>query len=150
MNKVIPYNRPFVYDLQRLPLIGTLNMSIASFIERGFALGYFGMGLSLLINPQLWLEFIDGYVKGKRYFAVSFITLFLGSFMVAGHNTWEVSPQLITTIISWITFIKGVLLFLYPNIIIALIKAIAPKKALIQAEAIMVILLSSYILYYSV
>lgn len=124
-------------------------MDIATFIERGFAIGYLACGLSILIQPQSWTTFINRLSENKGISSIAFVTVYLGAFMVAGHNIWESSPRVIVTIIAWLALLKGFLYLSFPHLLFNWAKKFMANDSTLRLYSLPVVALGSYILWIS-
>ena len=123
-------------------------MEIVISLERGLAIFYFVCGLSLIVNPEHWHQYIQKSMERDKI-VWGIISAFLGSFLVAFHNIWEFSPVLITTIIAWCALIKGVFFLTYPDCLLNLIKKIKPGKCFLRWEGVFSVVLAGVIYYYT-
>jgi uncharacterized protein YjeT (DUF2065 family) len=83
-----------------------------------FAAVFFSaIGLSHIAHPRAWVEFFMWlHKKGHAgVFVNGFLTLALGSFIVAFHNVWTGLPMLLT-LIGWAKVLKGLLNFVTPQL----------------------------------
>ena len=69
------------------------------------------------------------------------MALAIGYLILAFHNTWTKDLSLIITIIGCLAMIKGILILIRPNMIIALSKAMVQKESILKIEAVVVIIL---------
>lgn len=123
-------------------------METVILLERGLAVFYFVCGLSLLVNPENWMQFMQKSME-KDKTILGIISALLGSFLVAFHNIWEYSPILITTLISWCALIKGIILLTCPDCLFNLVKKINPGKCFLRWEGLFSVILAGVIYYYS-
>lgn len=119
------------------------------FIERGFGIGYFVCGLSIFLNPSLWLGWIHQISERQNFLSLGFISIYLGAFMAVNHNIWSLSPSLITTMIAWIAILKGFLYLTYPRLLLAQVKKISFTQNKLRFSGICVMIISVVIIYYS-
>ena len=123
-------------------------MDMIILVERTLAIFYFTCGLSLLLNPAGWLEYVKKTMV-KDHITWGIISVFMGSLLVSFHNIWEYSPVLITTIIAWCALVKGLLFLAYPNLFFSLIKKINPGKCCLRLEGLFSVVLAGIIYYYT-
>lgn len=74
------------------------------------------MGTSHLFQQDAWKEFFATlHAKGKPgAFLNGFLTLFMGSIIVAFHPTWT-GPQFLLSAIGWLYLLKSAVIFVYPK-----------------------------------
>jgi hypothetical protein len=75
------------------------------------------MGLSHLVQPQLWVEFF-GALRGRGrsgLVANSFINSTSGIVIVALHQVWS-GPAIVLTLFGWMLLTKAVVSLLLPDI----------------------------------
>lgn len=103
--------------------------SIAIFAAINFTI----IGLSHILQTEAWHEFFQQlHSIGKAgAFANGFITLVMGSLIVAFHNIWNGVP-VILTVVGWCYIIKSALIFLNPEWNLRSMKSVetgSPAKA---------------------
>ena len=89
-----------------------MEQAIAIFVIVNFLI----MGSSHLIQPKTWAEFF-GLLQSQGnagVFANGFITLIMGSLIVAFHNVWTGIP-IVLTLIGWAYVAKSILIFVRPE-----------------------------------
>ena len=86
--------------------------SIAIFASINFAT----IGLSHILQPEAWHQFFRQlHSIGKPgAFANGFITLIMGTLIVAFHNIWTGVP-VILTLIGWGYILKSTIIFVHPE-----------------------------------
>src|SRR5690349_10978403 len=86
-------------------------------IERIFGPAFLVMGLSHLLQPQLWVRFF-GLVpqSGPAAIIIPLYTLPFGLFLIATHNIWSCDWPLFLTIAGWGMTIKSTLYLLIPGL----------------------------------
>lgn len=75
------------------------------------------IGLSHIIQPRVWAAFFIGLCERGHagVFVNGFISLGLGSLIVAFHNVWSGLPMVLT-IYGWILVLKALISFTAPSI----------------------------------
>ena len=106
------------------------------------SLTYLAVGIGILINPDFYKKLYESFIEDTTaLYLGGIMALVIGYLIVAFHNTWTKDFSVIITIVGWIALIKGVLIVVQPNIMIALIKAIATKENFLKIEAIAIIII---------
>lgn len=74
------------------------------------------IGVSHIVRPRAWVEFFELLRErgNAGVFAVAFLSLLFGSFVVAFHNLWTGIP-LVLTLVGWAQVIKASLYFTFPE-----------------------------------
>ncbi|MCY4524924.1 MAG: hypothetical protein OXB84_09300 [Halobacteriovoraceae bacterium] len=117
-------------------------------LERALAIFYLVCGISLILNPQRWLDFVQKHTDQDTT-TWGIISTLTGSFLVAFHNIWESSPVVITTIIAWCALIKGIILLSYPGPLMKFCKKTNSNKCLLRWKGFFSIILAGLIGYYT-
>lgn len=86
-------------------------------IERLFGPAFLLMGLSHLLQPQLWVQFFKLIRQtGVAAVIIPLFTLPFGLLLIATHNTWKWEPPLFLTIAGWGMTIKSATYLLIPGL----------------------------------
>lgn len=105
------------------------------------SLAYLAVGIGILINPAFYKKLFDDFIESASTLYLGGIMAFaIGYLILAFHNTWTKDLSVIITIIGCLALIKGAVILVRPNIIIALSKAMA-KPGLLKIEAVVVIII---------
>lgn len=85
-------------------------------IEVFAAINFTIMGISHLAQPRAWIEFFALLrSKGEAGALVNgFITLGMGSIIVAFHNVWSGIP-VVLTVVGWLYVLKSLMIFTLPG-----------------------------------
>jgi len=103
-----------------------MNMELAIAIERIAAFFYLIMGVSLMVRPEIWLNYIDEIQKDKPTpNAYALVHLLLGLMIIVFHNIWAWNSSVIITFIGYAVILKMVVFLLFPKFLIGL----TPKGA---------------------
>lgn len=81
------------------------------------AVNFLIMGISHIVQPQAWVEFFL-LLRGKGRagaFLNGFLSLGMGSFIVAFHNVWS-GPAAVLTVMGWLWVLKALLTFAKPEV----------------------------------
>ena len=80
------------------------------------AINFLVIGLSHLFQVAAWREFFQVlYAQGRAgAFANGFLTLLMGSVIVAFHNVWSGMP-IVLTLVGWVYLAKSLAIFLFPD-----------------------------------
>ncbi len=85
-------------------------------IEAFAAINFIIMGVSHLTQPRAWVAFF-ALLRSKGEagaFVNGFITLGMGSIIVAFHNVWSGIP-VVLTVLGWLFVLKSLVIFVIPG-----------------------------------
>jgi uncharacterized protein YjeT (DUF2065 family) len=117
--------------------------------ERVLSTYCFVIGLALVLRPSRWPQLIKEAKKSPSLSIVfGFLAVILGSFFVTVHNFWELKPSLITTILGWLSLIKGLTFFICPKSLFLLGEKFYENEQRVRIAGVLSILLS-VVIYYS-
>ena len=107
-----------------------------------FSIVYITIGIGILINPGFYKKLFEDFIENAAVMYLGGImALTIGYLIVVFHNTWTKDLSVIITIVGCLAMIKGILILIRPNMIIALSKAMVQKESILKIEAIAVIIL---------
>ncbi len=107
-----------------------------------FSIVYITVGIGIFINPGFYKKLFEDFIENAAVMYLGGImALTIGYLIVAFHNTWTKDLSVIITIVGCLAMIKGILILIRPNMIIALSKAMIQKESILKIEAIAVIIL---------
>jgi len=87
------------------------------FIQAVIAPGFLLMGLSHLVQPQLWSRFFEAvWNTGLAAVIVPLVTLPFALVLIAGHNVWTWDWPVVLTIAGWGMTIKCAAYLLIPGL----------------------------------
>ena len=98
-------------------------------IEKFAAINFIVMGLSHVIRPAAWVQFFQLlHSKGEAgAFINGFITIGMGSLIVAFHNVWVGLPALLT-LIGWSYVLKSLVIFTVPQLGLKSMARVTPEN----------------------
>jgi hypothetical protein len=73
------------------------------------------ISLALLIKKDCIKNFLQKIETNENLFFWGFVSLIIGLSMILSHNIWEMSWQVIITILGWLAFIKGLAFLFCPE-----------------------------------
>jgi hypothetical protein len=74
------------------------------------------LSLAMLLNRNYYRAAVTAlFHNGPVYFIASVFALIIGILLIVFHNVWVQDWPIIITLISWVIFMKGVLLLLFPK-----------------------------------
>ena len=103
---------------------------------------YITIGIGIFINPGFYKKLFEDFTENTAVMYLGGVmALTIGYLILAFHNTWTKDWSVIITIVGCLAMIKGILILIRPNLIIALSKAMVQKESTLKIEAIAVIIL---------
>lgn len=99
-------------------------------VEVFAAVNFLVIGLSHVSRPKAWVDF---FVRLRGWgwagvFVNGFISLSMGSVIVAFHNVW-VGPAAVLTVFGWAQVVKALLNFTAPQIGLRAMGRVSPERA---------------------
>ena len=92
-------------------------MGASIFLAKAFAIYFIVIAVFMLVNKEVFRQRINAVMESQAtLFSLAIMTLILGIILVLVHNVWVMGWPLMITIFCWLTFIKGVLRVVYPQI----------------------------------
>lgn len=70
----------------------------------------------IMVYPRRIKQLFDFSEDDRFSILVSFILIVLGLASIVAHNLWVTDWRLIITLLGWFTFIKGVVIFAFPDV----------------------------------
>jgi hypothetical protein len=105
------------------------------------AVNFLMMGISHIVQPQAWVElFVLLRSKGRAgAFLNGFLSLAMGSLIVAFHNVWS-GPATVLTVMGWLYLLKALLTFVKPEIGLKSLSRVSPERSreLVAAGVVLV------------
>ena len=122
-----------------------MNLELA--IERVAALFYLIMGISLMVRPKIWLNYIDEIQKDKPTpNAYALVHLLLGLVIIVFHNIWSFDPSVIITFVGYGVVLKMVIFLLFPKFLIGLTPKGAQLTKSVRIEGVVFTILMVWVL----
>lgn len=111
-------------------------------------LTYLCAGLGLLIHPKFQKNMLDGFVTNAGLvYSIAFPTLLVGFLLVAYHNDWHAKWTVIVTIIGWIALLKGITMFVLPELYQAVAAKLENKTAILRTMAAVITIIGAALLF---
>lgn len=87
------------------------------------------VGASHLLRPLVWVEFFTRLRDLGRagVFFIAFLSLGLGSLIVAFHPVWSGIPAALT-VLGWAQVVKGTVYFLFPGYALGKLAVVTPER----------------------
>lgn len=92
-------------------------MFTSLFLAKFFSIYFFIISLAMLSCASAFRMRVQSYMNNDGLMLVGgLITLLFGIFLILIHSTWVYNWHVIITILAWLTFVKGVVHVLCPDI----------------------------------
>ncbi|UCG56096.1 MAG: hypothetical protein JSU70_14630 [Phycisphaerales bacterium] len=106
------------------------------------SLVYIAVGIGILINPEFYKKLLEDFVEDAPFLYLGGIAALVAGYLIlAFHGAWTMDLSVVITIFGWIALIKGILILVQPNIMIALSKAMTKNKSILRIWAVVAIVL---------
>ena len=124
-------------------------MSISIFLARTLGLYLLIASLALMINFRYLQMLAAELVKNRlSMLFLSVVTLIVGILLINAHNIWVMDWRVIITIIAWLTFIKGLVRFYFPDYIQKYAELYFLKQRVFIISGIVCFILALILLYF--
>ncbi len=92
-------------------------MGTSIFLAKAFGVYFIVVAIFMLVNKEVFQQRVKAVMESQAaLFVLAVVTFMLGIILVLVHSVWVLGWPLMITIICWLTFIKGVLRVVYPQI----------------------------------
>lgn len=114
-----------------------------------FGLAYMTMGLGMSVNSKFYKGLLGNYKDNPAMTYLTGIIVFvLGFLIVSNHNVWSSDIETtVITILGWAALIKGILVIIFPESMIKIIRKVAPLSKNTKTWSIIVFLIGAIISY---
>ncbi len=101
----------------------------------------------LLFNKKLYENIVNAAQNEEFMFLYGLIALIIGAFSVSLYNIWALNFEGLITLFGWATLLKGIVVFVFPQVSITWLNKFKEKSTLIHACTVLFLLLGIYLLY---
>lgn len=92
-------------------------MLTSLFLAKFFSIYFFIISLAMLSCPSAFRARAKSYMNNEGLMLLGgIIALLLGIFLILIHSTWVYNWTVLITLLAWLTFIKGIVHVLCPNV----------------------------------
>lgn len=121
-------------------------MDISSFLAKAWGLYFIVTASCLLASAQTRTILLE--ISKERVFLIlsGFIAIILGILSILSHNIWTSDWRTIVTLLGWLTFVKGILRFLAPDLAPHLQKKIEKRQDIMNGALVAVLFIGIYLL----
>lgn len=101
-------------------------MDTSLYLAQLMGLSLVAMGLAFLLNRNLLKTILDDFFKSPALMYVTGLLIFVvGLAMIYAHNIWDgLWYQTLITILAWLTFLKGVMYIVFPQVMVNISKSL--------------------------
>lgn len=76
------------------------------------------MGAAVVLRADTMPLLIGGLMQdGSLMLITAAFVLILGAVMITAHNVWTTPAAIVITLLGWITFVRGAVILLLPNVV---------------------------------
>lgn len=124
-------------------------MERSVFLSKALGIYLLVVSVCMLINMPYFFVRVQLLMHDPNaMFITGFMTLILGILMVLSHNIWLWNWRVLVTIVSWLTFLKGVSVLACPTYLIDLSASVTAGSGAAYCAAIFDLLLALVFCYY--
>lgn len=92
-------------------------MALSIFLGKIVGLYLLISTISILIQQKYYKKVFDELLKHPAFITIyAIIDLIIGLIIIISHNIWISNWPLIITLLGWLIFLKGIFLFLFPQV----------------------------------
>jgi len=104
--------------------------------------------ISVLLNKHDYLQLTEDIAKNMSIrFIWAFLALVVGLLIVNTHNVWEASWVVLITLFGWISTLKGILFFIFPDQISKIAEVYNKNEQLLKVNLGLLLLLGVFLCY---
>ena len=93
-------------------------MELSILVAQMLSVIYISSGIAAIGGRITLSKIVEDFEKSQGLTFISgFITLIIGIFLVRYHNIWVKDWVVLITVIAWLSFLKGIMLIVYPQLI---------------------------------
>ncbi|MFH1218563.1 MAG: hypothetical protein V1679_01855 [Candidatus Peregrinibacteria bacterium] len=112
-------------------------METSILVAKIMGVAYVTLGLGLIINGAYYKKAFEEIIKSPGFMFLGGIMALVAGFLIVNvHNFWVKDWTVLVTIIGWLALIKGVLIFLLPNVLISISKPLVKNPMIIGVFAV--------------
>mgnify|MGYP001108622942 CR=1 FL=1 len=123
-------------------------MDVTYFLAQVFGLFFLIGGVGLVLKQSSLKSFIARFSSDRMTVMMGgFISLALGIPLVLIHNVWSGTLETIVSILVWMTFLKGAVRVLMPDMIVQLSGSFSDNLGAVRILLWLMIVLGGYLTY---
>lgn len=107
------------------------------------------LGLSYLIYAKVWQKVYDKWQRDHLLLVPLMALLaIVGLYVVRTYNVWEWNIWLIVTITGWLLFVKALIYFLLPGVVLKPLIGLGKNLGLVYLGGIVCVVVGAVLTYY--
>ena len=114
-----------------------------------FGILLLAVGLGFMAQPRYFKKVMEGFSQNLGLsFLTGFLTIAFGYTIILFHNTWHSDLSVVVTVLGWASFIKGLVILLFPQWLGFLTKTLFKNEGSLRFYAVLIFfvgLVSSYL-----
>ena len=123
-------------------------MDVTLFLAQAFGLYFLIGGLGLVLNQSSLKSFIARFSSDRASVMMGgFVALLVGIPLVLIHNLWGGTLEIIVSVLVWITFIKGAVRVLVPDMLVKMSENLSNKIGMIKLMVWIMVAFGAYLTY---
>lgn len=124
-------------------------MGVSIFLAKYFGIYLFLVSTTVLFEPLQYKSMVKNFKENDGLVALgAILSLMLGLFLVLIHSIFVYDWRIIITILCWLIFIKGWLLFAFPKKMMQWGSKTVKKKSTYNIILLGYIIISLYLIYH--
>lgn len=124
-------------------------MEISIFLAKSLGLYFTIVGIGMLLNGNKLKSILVNFLKDPGMVLMSgFLALIIGILIVVSHNVWVMGWPVIITILGWFSLFKGVIRFMYPEMVIDKTSMWIENPVAYNISLFVIVLLGFVLLYF--
>lgn len=126
------------------------NMDSSLFIGKLIAILYLSVGIGFFFNKEHYKEVINNFCCSPAFFYFGgFLALIVGYLIITFHNIWSMNWYVVITVIGWIAFTEGIMLLIFPRVMLCITKGLFKKNKLMNFAIISALIVGLYFAYFT-
>jgi uncharacterized protein YjeT (DUF2065 family) len=113
-----------------------------------FGILFVALGIAFMTQPHYFKKVMEGFSQNLGLsFITGFFTVAFGYILILFHNTWHSDLSVVVTLLGWASFIKGLIILLFPQWLGFLTKTLFKKEGALRCYAVLIFLFGLIVSY---
>lgn len=118
------------------------------FLAQAFGLYLVIGGVALFVYPQAMNRLADLLSSDRATIMMGgFVVLLVGIPLVLIHSVWDTTLEVVVSVLAWLTFLKGAVRLLLPDMVASWSKAIMRSQGAIKVALVLMVVVGAYLCY---
>ncbi len=123
-------------------------MEISVFLAKLIGTYMVIVAVGFLVNRNIYQRLIDDFFKSPALtYMGAALAIITGLLIVLMHNVWVIGWPVIITVFGWLGLIKGILLIIFPGLVVKLTHVYQKMPGLLTANLIVFLLLGMALVF---